>query len=245
MEFLWTATLLGLLGGLHCAGMCGPLVLALPAPARSTAAFVAGRLVYHGGRLLTYCGLGLVFGLAGRTLLLAGVQQWLSLVLGLVVLAGLFLSPRFLEVPGVVRGVGRLKLAMAGFLRERSLPSLAVLGALNGLLPCGLVYAACAGAAATGGWLSGVAYMLAFGAGTLPVMMTVSLSGHLLPGGYRRRLRHLMPLSVGLLGCLLILRGLSLGIPYLSPDLGSDGGACCHPSGSPAAGPAPGGTTHP
>lgn len=101
--------------------------------------------------MFTYCVLGAASGLVGRTLLLAGVQRWVSIGLGGLLLAGLFVSPRFLALPWIAGELGRLKSMMAVFLRERSLAAMGLLGLLNGLLPCGLVYAACAGAAATGG----------------------------------------------------------------------------------------------
>jgi len=123
---------------------------------------------------------------------------------------------------------------MGGLLQTRSLGALAMLGALTGLLPCGLVYVACVGATATGGLLSGIAYMLAFGVGTVPLMMAISLSGKLIHTSVRRRLFALVPVSVFVLAALLILRGLSLGIPYLSPDLSADGG-CCHHAAEPSA----------
>src|SRR5690349_1522198 len=91
---LWTALLLGLVGSLHCAAMCGPLALALPATGNSIPTFAAGRLVYNFGRIVTYCLLGLIFGLVGRTLFLAGVQRWASIGLGLALLVGLFSSRR-------------------------------------------------------------------------------------------------------------------------------------------------------
>lgn len=228
MTILGPAILLGLLGGLHCAGMCGPLLLALPLSGGARWRFLLGRAVYQAGRITTYCLLGLVFGLAGRSLVIAGLQQWVSVVLGLGLLAGLVFSPRLQQSGWMVRGVGRLRGVMAGFLRTRNLSSMALLGGLNGLLPCGLVYAACAGAAATGSPRLGAGFMLAFGLGTLPVTLAISLTGHLLPTAFRLRLRHLMPVSIGVLGCLLILRGLSLGIPYLSPDLTAGAGSCCH-----------------
>lgn len=224
---LWTGLLLGLFGGLHCAGMCGPLMLALPRGGASAGAFLGGRLAYQTGRIVTYGILGAAAGLIGRTLLLAGVQRWLSIGLGTAILTGLFVSPRFLALPWVVGQITRLKSAMAVFLRERSLVSLATLGLLNGLLPCGLVYAACAGAAAAGSAVGGAAFMLAFGAGTLPITLAIALSGRMLPMGFRLRLRHVMPVGIALMGSLLILRGLSLGIPYLSPDLAGGGAACC------------------
>lgn len=225
---LWTAFALGLLGGLHCAGMCGPLMLALPMGPRRAGTFVVGRVVYQLGRVATYAVLGVLSGLVGRTLWAAGVQQSISILLGLLVLAGLALTPRFLQSDWVTRGVMELKRTMAAFLQRRGFLSLAVLGTLNGLLPCGLVYAACAAAAATGSAWEGARYMLVFGAGTFPVMLGISLSGRLIPTSWRVALRHLVPVSVAVVGCLLILRGMSLGIPYVSPKITGSGMSCCH-----------------
>ncbi len=225
---LWTAFVLGLLGGLHCAGMCGPLMLALPVGQRRAGAFVLGRVVYQLGRVVTYTAMGVVSGWVGRTLWAAGVQQSISIFLGLLVLLGLALSPQFLHAEWVARAVLQLKRAMGSFLQRRGLLSLAVLGTLNGLLPCGLVYAACAAAAATGDWLEGAEYMFVFGVGTIPVMLGISLSGRLIPTSWRMNLRHLVPVSVVIVGCLLILRGMSLGIPYISPKISGDRMSCCH-----------------
>jgi hypothetical protein len=225
---LGTAFLLGFAGSLHCAGMCGPLALALPPAGNSAAGFIAGRLAYNAGRILTYCLLGAVFGLIGQGMLLAGVQRWVSLALGLALLAGLAASRGLTQWIPVARLVNPLKSRMAVLLRQRSLVSLGVLGLLNGLLPCGLVYVACAGAIATGHVSSGVAYMAIFGVGTVPMMLAVSLSGKLVPATLRLKLRGLVPVSIFLVGVLLILRGMALGIPYLSPDLASGHAACCH-----------------
>ncbi|MBL9139350.1 MAG: sulfite exporter TauE/SafE family protein [Verrucomicrobiales bacterium] len=224
---LWTAWLLGLLGGLHCAGMCGPLMLALPRSGTSNAGFVVGRLAYQGGRISTYAVIGIVAGLAGRGLAIAGWQRGVSLVLGVVMLSALVVSPRAMTgLAWPVKVVGRLKMAMAGLLRRRGLLSLSLLGALNGLLPCGLVYAAGAGAATMESVWDGATYMIVFGLGTLPMMLGISFCGQLVPASVRLRLRHLVPVSVAIVGGLLVLRGLSLGIPYLSPDLAT--GAACH-----------------
>jgi uncharacterized protein len=224
---IWTAFFLGLVGSLHCAGMCGPLALALPVTGKATGGFVLGRAAYNLGRLVTYCLLGLVFGLLGRSLLLAGIQRWVSIALGVFLLTGLFASRKLALWRPVTSVVERLKTHMAGLLHRRSLLALGLLGLLNGLLPCGLVYVAGAGATATSGILDGAEYMAAFGAGTVPMMLAISLSGRLVPFSLRLKLQRLIPVSVFLLGALLILRGLSLGIPYVSPDL-AGGGACCH-----------------
>jgi sulfite exporter TauE/SafE len=221
------AFILGLVGSLHCAGMCGPLALALPSAGTSAPAFLLGRLAYNLGRILTYCALGLMFGLAGKTLMLAGVQRWVSIGLGLLLLAGLFGSRRLALSRPVEAMVGRLKRGMSSLLRRRSYASLGVLGLLNGLLPCGMVYAAGVGAAATGGALTGIQYMGAFGIGTVPMMLGIGLSGRLVPLSFRLRLVRAIPLSVFLLATLLVLRGLSLGIPYVSPVLSLNGASCC------------------
>lgn len=226
---LWTAFLLGLVGSLHCAGMCGPLALALPVAGHTPLAYVAGRVIYNLGRLVTYCALGLVFGLLGGTFSMVGLQRWVSIGAGVLLLAGLLVSRRLALAGPLVSLVGRLKGAMSGLLGTRTLGALAVLGALTGLLPCGLVYVACAGATATGGWFSGVEYMAAFGLGTVPMMLAIGLSGRLVHATVRRKLAAAVPVSVFLVSVLLILRGLSLGIPYLSPNLSSDGACCHHP----------------
>src|ERR1041385_8412083 len=164
---LWTAFILGLVGSLHCAGMCGPLALALPHTGSSTISFATGRFAYNLGRVATYCLLGIVFGLLGKTLLLAGIQRWVSVALGVTLLVSLFASSKLALWKPVTKVVEFLKSKMSGLLRQRNFTALATLGLLNGLLPCGLVYAAGAGATATGGFVSGVSYMAAFGAGTI------------------------------------------------------------------------------
>jgi sulfite exporter TauE/SafE len=225
---LWTAFSVGLIGSLHCGGMCGPLALALPAAGNTTPGYVLGRVAYNAGRIVTYCLLGIVFGLAGWTFLLAGLQRWVSIALGVALLLGLFASRKLALSRPVTAVVNQLKSRMSVLLRRRSFTALAVLGLLNGLLPCGLVYVACAGAAATGGTIAGASYMTAFGVGTVPMMLTISLSGKLIPTSLRLKLVKTIPVCVFLLGALLILRGMSLGIPYLSPDMSSSGASCCH-----------------
>lgn len=225
MDFLLAITL-GLLGSLHCAAMCGPLQIALPLPPPGVGRAVTGRLIYQLGRLITYCLLGVVAGLVGKSIFLAGLQRWISIALGLAILAGFFLSKKLALSAPVVRLVFRLKTAMSAQLQQRTFRSLALLGGLNGLLPCGLVYVALAGAVSRASLAAGVFFMALFGLGTLPTMLAVSLSGRILPLAFRTKLRAAIPVGVGLLALLLIVRGLALGIPYLSPDL-AGGAACC------------------
>lgn len=225
MEY-WTAVLLGLAGSLHCAGMCGPLALALPGPAKSKVSFIAGRAAYNLGRIAMYCLLGVLFGSLGKTLVFAGVQRWLSIALGVGLLAGFVSSKRVALAKPISALVIQLRSGMSHFLRQRSFIALAALGLLNGLLPCGLVYVAAAGATSTGSISGGALYMAIFGLGTIPMMAIISLSGHLLPVSFRLKLGHAVPVSVFLLATLLIFRGLALGIPYLSPNLAA--GSCCN-----------------
>src|SRR5450756_1616922 len=166
---------LGLLGSLHCAAMCGPLMLALPVPPGGPARFITGRILYQAGRVATYCLLGVVAGLAGKSIFLGGMQRWLSIALGVAILGGFLVSKKVSLSAPAVRLVARLKAAMSLQLQRRGFRSLVLLGMLNGLLPCGLVYVAMAGALSRSTVLDGVFYMAAFGLGTLPTMLgTVS-----------------------------------------------------------------------
>ncbi len=226
---IWTAFILGLAGSLHCAGMCGPLALALPATGKGTWGFVLGRGAYNLGRMITYGALGILFGIIGKTLWLAGIQRWVSIGLGVALLAGLFTARTMGLSRPVTALVARLKTGMSGLLRKRSLSGSVLLGLLNGLLPCGLVYVACAGATKTSVDVAGAKYMAAFGVGTLPIILAICLSGRLVPVSLRLKLRRATPVSVFVLAMLLILRGMSLGIPYLSPNLAGGGMSCCHP----------------
>jgi sulfite exporter TauE/SafE len=221
----WTAFVLGLVGSLHCAGMCGPLTFALQQLPGSALRFVPSRLAYNLGRVVTYSLLGLVCGLAGKAISLAGFERGLSIALGVALLAGLFISRKL--VVSSSRLVERLKTRMGALLRRRSFASQCLLGLLNGLLPCGLVYVACAGAASTGNIFHAAGYMALFGAGTVPMMLAIALSGRLMPFSLRLKLAKVIPVSVMVLAALLIMRGLSLGIPYLSPDF-SGSASCCH-----------------
>jgi uncharacterized protein len=224
--FLVTAIALGLIGSLHCAGMCGPLALALPMTGNARSTFLLGRVAYNLGRILTYSALGAAFGLLGQTLAFAGFQRWVSIIAGVAILIGLVLSTRFATSLPVARAVTHIKSGLGTLLRQRSLLATFALGTLNGLLPCGLVYAACAGAAATGSLVQGAEYMTAFGLGTVPMMLGIGLMGQKLQFTLRFKLQRLIPASVAVVAVLLILRGLSLGIPYISPELAT--GAACH-----------------
>ena len=225
--------MLGLAGSLHCVGMCGPLALALPRPPGN---LLAGRILYNAGRTVTYAAMGAVFGLLGQTLLVAGWQQGLSIAAGVLILAYLLSTwlgrGRWSMESTALRLVAPVQRALGRLLKHTSLGGLFTIGLLNGLLPCGLVYVALAGAAATGTALNGALFMAIFGLGTIPMMLAIALVGPSLYSRFRGRFQRVVPLALGVMALLLILRGLELGIPYVSPNLAAqveDGAkpACC------------------
>jgi sulfite exporter TauE/SafE len=229
---LWTALLIGLAGSLHCAGMCGPLVLAMPATSGRFAAHLGGRLAYNAGRVVTYGMLGLVFGLFGQLVGLAGFQRWVSIAAGAAILLSLLAWPMRNATAFIARPVGLLKSVLGRLLKQHGLMAQFSFGLLNGLLPCGLVYVACAAAAATASIINGLEYMLLFGLGTVPMMLGLGLAGQGLNFQLQIRVRKLIPVSLSVMAGLLILRGLGLGIPYLSPQIDSAAPAessCCTP----------------
>jgi uncharacterized protein len=215
---LWTAFLLGFVGSLHCAAMCGPLLLLTPHVGRSTAGFVGSRMLYHAGRLSMYGGVGAIMGAVGQTFAIAGLQRWVSFAAGLALLLGLFFAACKFKA-SAWRFVTWLKTAFAALLRRRTYTSIFCLGVVNGLLPCGLVYAAAAGAAATTTALGGFLFMITFGVATLPMLLGIGLAGRNLQLWLGPRAGKLIPASIVVVAALLILRSLALGIPYISPDL--------------------------
>ena len=227
---LWPAFLLGFLGSAHCAAMCGPLALALPGTGTTRAAFGAGRVAYNLGRIFTYSLLGALFGLLGRGFAVAGLQRWVSLVVGAAILLSLLTKKRLGLGVAPAKAIGWLKSSLGQLFRRRTLGALFAIGVLNGFLPCGLVYWACAAATTAGTVATGLGYMIAFGLGTVPMMLTLALAGQKLQVALRFKLARLIPISLALVGALLFLRGLALDIPYLSPKLAAPPGAtgCCH-----------------
>lgn len=215
--------MVGIVGSLHCAGMCGPLALALPVPPDGRVRYVVGRLLYNLGRTTTYVGLGAIAGAVGQKLFLAGAQQIVSIVLGILLLLFALVPSLMRRIPGGVAIIDRLtgpvRRAIGALLQRSSLLALFLLGIVNGLLPCGLVYMAVAAAMTTGTALHGMLFMMGFGLGTVPVMLTIALLGKQLQGGLRRRLNALLPAFSVVIAVLILLRGLNLGIPYVSPKV--------------------------
>lgn len=213
-----TALILGTVGSLHCMGMCGPIVLALPQNAQhGRMQYLISRLLYNSGRIITYILLGFVFGSIGHLISLAGLQSVLSVTLGVLVLLTLF-TPLSKSVNLIAES--RLwRKSIGALFRKKSYSALLGIGVLNGFLPCGLVYTALAGAIASGDALYGGMFMAVFGIGTVPALLVLSIIGRLGNFNKQKFIRKALPAAAFILGVLLILRGLSLGIPYISPDI--------------------------
>lgn len=236
MDVIWVSLISGLsigfLGSFHCIGMCGPIALALPVKSYSGVRKYFGILSYNTGRAVTYSLLGLIFGFLGSRFRLWGLQQVLSITAGLMIL--LFIFSRFTlssKIPWMSVVQQKIQQRLGQLLRISERPaSLFPIGLLNGLLPCGLVYVAIAAALATMDTWQGVLLMFSFGLGTIPVMAALMHFGHLISARARHTLNRAVPYFVGVMAVMLILRGLNLGIPYLSPKMEKDAteASCCH-----------------
>lgn len=218
---IWTALIFGLLGSFHCVGMCGPIAFLMPVDHNNPTKKFVQTLSYHLGRLLTYALIGFMFGELGKRLNLFGLQQQLSIGIGLLMILVILLPShifnRYNFSKPMYKLVGKVKSALGKQLKSKSKGTFFTLGLLNGLLPCGLVYMAVFGAIATGDALTGALYMFVFGLGTVPLMTTAIYLGNFLKGKAKKRIVKFIPVAVILMGCLFILRGLGLGIPYVSP----------------------------
>ena len=221
MALLISALVLGLLGSFHCAGMCGPIAIALPLHGNALPQKVYGGVLYNLGRTLTYGLMGAIFGLLGQGITLIGFQQKISVIMGGLMIISILFPALFRNQYRMDRSwitwVGKLKSTIAGMFAIRSFSSLFFIGFFNGLLPCGLVYIALAGAIGTGEAAFGTLYMLMFGLGTIPMMLTIAIAGNILSAAARRKINRLIPVLVVVVGLFFILRGLNLGIPFLSP----------------------------
>jgi uncharacterized protein len=212
--------LVGLFGSLHCIGMCGPIVLAIPVAYKYD---LLKKILYNFGRIITYSIMGLGAGYIGNRFFIAGFQQDISIIFGASIIlyvlipfsikakfsssriAGYFYNP-------VKKGIGKL-------FSKRDIPSYLLIGLLNGFLPCGFVYVALAASAVTGTPFKGALGMALFGLGTVPALLAFSILGRFFNLELRNRIKKFIPALAVILGIIFILRGLNLGIPYVSPKV--------------------------
>ena len=220
---LWTAFIFGLLGSVHCVGMCGPIVIALPGSEMSRSSYLISRILYNLGRAVTYALMGALVGWIGQTIVFAGYQSLLSISLGILILLMIFfpalLSKKLIKIKAVDNLVTKIKAYWGRLFRNHNLLSLFAIGILNGFLPCGFVYIALASAASTATVINGSLYMFMFGLGTIPILLATSYLGKLIRFSGKRFIRNLIPAAGVVLALLIVLRGMSLGIPFISPKI--------------------------
>lgn len=218
---LYSAFFFGLISSLHCIGMCGPIAMMLPIDRDNQAKKVTQIVTYHLGRLSAYATIGLVFGLLGKGFFLAGIQQKLSIFIGVAMIIVILIpEKKFAQYnfsKPVFKLISKLKATLGSQFKNRSYKSLYTIGLLNGFLPCGMVYVALFGAIAMQSPSFGVLYMLLFGLGTVPMMSSVVYLNSFLSVPIRNKIQKAIPYVAVLIGVLFILRGLGLGIPYVSP----------------------------
>ena len=218
-QLLISALGLGLVSSFHCVGMCGAIAFSLPVQGMSPVKKTTGILLYNAGRISVYSLFGLLFGLLGRQIYVAGFQQWFSMIAGILIILVVLniLFPFHLRLPAFSKTHRLVQTLMGRFLKQPCLRNMYLIGVANGMLPCGLVYFAITGALVTGTVTNAVLFMAAFGLGTLPAMFMVSYFGYMLKLSVRQTVKRAVPFFMAVMGMLLILRGLGLGIPYVSP----------------------------
>lgn len=217
MTPLWTALVMGLAGSLHCVGMCGPLALSIPVQQNGSNSVWKSVLLYNTGRIAMYAVLGVVIGALGRVVWLAGLQAYLGLALGIFML---FLALGSIQIEYQISNwslsrqwYGWVTKQLGRLLRRPGLQTYLMVGALNGLLPCGLVYLAVAGAVTSPSWWHSIAYMAFFGLGTLPLMAATVIGGQFIAPKWRSRLRRVTPLALLLMAGLLLYRSIFFALP--------------------------------
>lgn len=221
IEYLAAALILGLTSSFHCVGMCGPIALSMGLTKKQATNFYLQNLTYQFGRMVTYSILGALLGIIGQGFQMAGLQQYLTIGVGVVLIVMALFSfggkDFASKLPFLSNGLLKVKMALGRLLQKADYRSRFTTGLLNGFLPCGMVYMALTASIAAGGIWQGATYMAVFGLGTLPLMFLVVVLGQVMTQSFRLKLMRIVPIVMIVLGGLFILRGLELGIPYVSP----------------------------
>lgn len=219
---LFTAFIFGLISSFHCIGMCGPIAMMLPVDRSNQAKKVTQIITYHLGRLFAYSTIGFIFGLLGKGFLLAGMQQKMSVFIGIAMILIILIPEKVVAnynfSKPIFKVISKIKTTLGSQFKNKSYKSLFTIGLLNGFLPCGMVYVALFGAIAMQSPTFGVLYMVLFGLGTVPMMSSIVYLNSFLTISIRNKIQKAIPYVAVFLGIVFILRGLGLGIPYISPS---------------------------
>lgn len=233
-ELMGSAFITGLAGSLHCIGMCGPLALSLPVSHNNSLSRISGGLIYNSGRILSYTSMGLICGSLGNLIIATRWQSSLSITLGIIILLYLLFPKKYFYFSTATilgKPFTLLRQQLGKLFQSKKLSSLLFIGVLNGFLPCGLVYLALTSAVISASPVNGGLFMLFFGLGTFPMMFATVFIGNYLNQSIRQKIQKAVPALLFFMAVLLILRGMNLGIPFISPSLSSappQGGIECH-----------------
>ncbi len=216
-----SALILGLGSGFHCIGMCGPIALSMGLTKQHALNFHLQNTTYNLGRVVTYAFLGAVLGIVGEGFNVAGIQQYLTIGVGiLLIIMALFSfggKDFASKIPFLSGFLLSIKINLGKYLQKPGYSSRFITGILNGFLPCGMVYMALTASLAAGGVWQGAIFMALFGLGTFPFMFAVVFFGNMMSAAFRIKVLKIIPVMMIILGGLFVLRGLELGIPLVSP----------------------------
>ena len=221
ITLLISALGLGFASGFHCIGMCGPIALSMGLTKNQKTNFYLQNVTYQLGRILTYTILGGLLGIIGQSFEFAGIQQYLTIAVGILLIimaVSSFGGKDFAtRIPFISKLLLKVKMNLGKILQRPDYKSRFATGILNGFLPCGMVYMALTASLAAGGILESSLFMLLFGLGTFPFMFAVVFLGNFITSTFRVKILKVIPVMMIILGGLFVLRGMELGIPYVSP----------------------------
>lgn len=224
MEIITIALGLGLTTGFHCIGMCGPIAITIGFKIKNKFYYYFHNLIYQLGRVITYSFLGAATGLIGESLNLIGIQNQISIIIGTILILNIITPKLFFnsfKFNFFNYLLFQLKIQLSKLIKQQSFLSKFLIGILNGFLPCGAVYIALSSALTCSNFIDSIIFMFFFGLGTIPAMFIIVIFGKIINLKFRNILFKLHPYIIILLGIILIMRGMSLSIPYISPNKNS------------------------
>lgn len=220
---LYSALLFGFISSLHCVGMCGPIALMLPVDKDNAVKKWLQISTYQIGRVTAYTSLGVIFGFLGAGFFLAGFQQQLSIVVGVLMILIAVLPEKKLAQYNfskpIYKIISNVKTQLGFQFKKKSYKSLFLIGLFNGYLPCGMVYVALFGAMAMNNVFLGSIYMTLFGVGTMPLLMVLVNFLKTTQFSFYSQFQKVIPILIICMGLLFVLRGFGLNIPYISPSI--------------------------
>ncbi len=224
--------LMGFTGSLHCAGMCGPIIWIMPFQVFSGFKRVLAIAMYHIGRISVYALMAIVLH-SFKELFNPRVQQYVSVFSGvLLLIAGIITFIPGHKIKFKLPWSEQVKTMLGKVIGNPGLGAITSAGILNGLLPCGLVYMALSATMVMPTAREAAMLMYVFGIGTVPMLVGITLLKSRIKLIKSGNINKFAPLIVFSFGLLFVLRGLNLGIPYVSPKVEMTSkevkSSCCH-----------------